>query len=126
MASVSLTTLRTRGMSSDTPDARALTFHGRIRGPSPVSERTHIVNRPNEEVLDGLLDGIALIEAFRADDGRGLAAIANSSDPGALLFDALEAATTIIKLLDGTDHITADEVVDALRRRALVERAACG
>lgn len=73
-------------------------------------------------VCDDILDGIALIEAYRDDDADATLALLNGRDPREHVVPILEAANLLLAVLDNKPTTSVQEAVDAVRQRCLIER----
>lgn len=76
----------------------------------------------NPTVCDDILDGIALIEAYRDNDTDATIAILGDKDPREHVVPILEAVNVLFSILDHSPATTVQDAVDAVRQRCLIER----
>lgn len=73
-------------------------------------------------VCDDILDGIALIEAYRDNDVDATIALLGGVEASEHVVPILEAAKMLLTVLDNKPTATVQDAVDAVRQRCLIER----
>ena len=76
----------------------------------------------NPTVCDDILDGIALIEAYRDNDVEATIALLGGVEASEHVVPILEAAKTLLTVLDNKPSTSVQDAVDAVRQRCLIER----